>query len=145
MPYMVSKFNIRVYGIWIKGNKILVSHEEINGFKMLKLPGGGLEYGEGPMDCVKREFMEELGVNITIERHVHTTENFVQSAFKKADQVIAIHYLVNTNDPIQSMTTAQPTRLGGTNYHRFEWQVFDKELIGNLTFDMDKQAIVKLV
>ena len=37
---MVSKFNIRVYGIWLKGDKILMSNENIEGFKMLKLPGG---------------------------------------------------------------------------------------------------------
>ncbi len=29
---MVSKFNIRVYGIWQKDDKILVSNEEIKGF-----------------------------------------------------------------------------------------------------------------
>ncbi len=37
---MVNKFNIRVYGIWLKGDKILMSNENIEGFKMLKLPGG---------------------------------------------------------------------------------------------------------
>ena len=83
---MVNKFNIRVYGIWLKGDKILMSNENIEGFKMLKLPGGGLEYGEDPIDCVLREFKEELDVTIRLDRLLHTTTNFIQSAFKKDEQ-----------------------------------------------------------
>jgi ADP-ribose pyrophosphatase YjhB (NUDIX family) len=86
MPYMANKFNVRVYGIWLKDNKILMSNENIEGFKMLKLPGGGLEYGEGPIDCVLREFKEELDVTIRLDRLLHTTTNFIQSAFKKDEQ-----------------------------------------------------------
>ncbi len=141
---MVSKFNIRVYGIWQKDDKILVSNEEIKGFKMLKLPGGGLEYGEGPVECVKREFMEELGVKIEVKGHVHTTENFIQSVFKEEDQVVAIHYLVHTEETVRTMSTAQPTRLGGTNYHNFEWRVLDEVLISQMTFEMDRQALIML-
>jgi ADP-ribose pyrophosphatase YjhB (NUDIX family) len=142
---MVSKFNIRVYGIWLKGDKILVSNENIDGFKMLKLPGGGLEFGEGPLDCVKREFREELGIDVEVIRLVHTSESFIQSAFRKEDQVIAIHYLVRSADTIRSMQTAQPTRLGGVNYHTFEWRELNKVLIEELTFGMDQQAIATLV
>ena len=142
---MVSKFNIRVYGIWIKGDKILMSNENIEGFKMLKLPGGGLEYGEGPIDCVVREFKEELDVTIRVDRLLHTTTNFIQSAFKKDEQVVAIHYLVGSTDEIGSMTVTQPTRLGGTNYHRFEWRLLNDELIENLTFEMDRQALIRLM
>ena len=40
----MSKFNVRVYGIWIKSDKILLSHENIDGYAMTKFPGGGLEY-----------------------------------------------------------------------------------------------------
>lgn len=142
---MVSKFNIRVYGIWLKGDKILMSNENINGFKMLKLPGGGLEYGEGPVDCVIREFKEELGVSIEVSSLLHTTENFISSAFKKHEQVIAIHYLVTSNDAIASMEITQPTRLGGTNYHMFEWCTLNAELLTKLTFEMDRQALIRLM
>jgi len=145
MPYMDSKFNIRVYGIWLKGDKILISNENIDGFKMLKLPGGGLEYGEGPVDCVIREFKEELGVSIEVNSLLHTTENFIPSAFKKHEQVIAIHYLVTSNDAIASMEITQPTRLGGKNYLMFEWCTLNAELLTKLTFEMDRQALIHLI
>ena len=40
-------FTIRIYGICIKGEKLLVSDEYIYGKYVTKFPGGGLEYGEG--------------------------------------------------------------------------------------------------
>ena len=145
MPYMVNKFNIRVNGIWLKGDKILMSNENIEGFKMLKLPGGGLEYGEGPVECVIREFQEELDVSIEVSRLVHTTETSIPSAFKKQEQVIAIHYLVTSNDVIAYMESTQPTRLGGENYHMFEWCTLNPELLAKLTFEMDRQALIRLM
>ena len=56
----INKFTIRVYGIIInQKNEILISDEFQLGTKMTKLPGGGLEFGEGTIDCIKREFREE--------------------------------------------------------------------------------------
>lgn len=141
---MVSKFNIRVYGVWQKGNKILVSNENIDGFKMLKLPGGGLELGEGPTECVVREFAEELGVNVKIVRLLHTTSSFVQSAFRKNEQVIAIHYVVKCEDEIKSYNTVQTTNVGRQNIHHFEWRELNEELLSQFTFEMDREALKQL-
>ena len=70
----MNKFNVRVYGIWIKNEKILLSHENIDGFEMIKFPGGGLEYGEGALDCLKREFKEELDVEISRTKLIQVSE-----------------------------------------------------------------------
>ncbi|MFM2327645.1 MAG: hypothetical protein RIR31_1847, partial [Bacteroidota bacterium] len=60
-------FNIRVYGILINENKqVLVSDEFIRGMQITKFPGGGLEFGEGTRDCLKREFMEEMNLEVAI-------------------------------------------------------------------------------
>ena len=138
---MVNKFNIRVYGIWQKGDKILISHENIDGFEMLKLPGGGLEFGEGPRDCVVREFAEELGVKVVVSDLLHTTGNFVQSAFRKDEQVIAIHYRVHCEEQIKSYNTIQTTQVGRHNIHHFEWRVLDNDLLDEFTFEMDRVAL----
>ncbi len=141
---MVSKFNIRVYGVWQKENKILVSNENIDGFKMLKLPGGGLELGEGPAECVVREFKEELAVDVKIDRLLHTTSGFVQSAFRKNEQVIAIHYLIECEDEIDSFHTVQTTNVGRRNIHHFEWRELNEELLSQFTFEMDREALTQL-
>jgi 8-oxo-dGTP diphosphatase len=138
---MIDKFNIRVYGIWLKDNKILVSHENIDGFSMTKLPGGGLEFGEGPVECLIREFKEELDVTIRVKQLLHTSENFVQSVFKKNEQVLAIHYLVESDDEIANLQTTQATNLGRENVHKFEWVELNKLDLDTFTFEMDKLAL----
>ena len=61
---MDKRFNIRVYGIWIQDHKILVNEELIRGKKIIKFPGGGLQWGEGIKDCLQREWKEELNIDI---------------------------------------------------------------------------------
>mgnify|MGYP001594758447 CR=1 FL=1 len=142
---MINKFNIRVYGILLNGDNILVSNENIEGFKMLKLPGGGLEFGEGPKSCIIREFEEELGVIVHVEELLHTTETFIESVFNRKEQVIAIHYIVKSNHPIEQFNTVQKTTSGKANHHIFKWEKLNSKLIGDLTFEMDKQALIKLL
>ncbi len=94
----MRNFNVRVYGILIHDNKVLVSDEHIKGMNITKLPGGGLEFGEGTIECVIREFNEELGLEIEVISHFYTTDFFVNSAFSVNNQVIGIYYLVKTKN-----------------------------------------------
>lgn len=95
---MDKKFNIRVYGILIHPeNKVLLSFEHYKHHVFTKFPGGGLEYGEGTLDAIKREFREELGIEPFNIRHFYTTDFFQQSAFNDS-QVISIYYLVDIPD-----------------------------------------------
>jgi len=90
----MSNFIIRVYGIYFVNNKLLVSDEIVRGEKVTKLPGGGLEYGEGTIDCLKREMMEETGFEFEVIDHFYTTDFFVKSAYHEKRQVICIYYLM---------------------------------------------------
>ena len=94
-----GSFNIRVYGVLInQQNQVLVSDEYIRGSYYTKFPGGGLELGEGTRDCLKREFKEETGLDVTIGDHIYTTDYFQQSAFNANDQIISIYYYVHSKD-----------------------------------------------
>lgn len=86
-------FNIRVYGILINEKKqVLVADEYIRGGLYTKFPGGGLEFGEGTRDCLKRELKEELGIEAEIGDHIYTTDFYQMSAFRPNDQIISIYY-----------------------------------------------------
>ncbi len=92
---------IRVYGILINDEKqVLVSDEYIRGSYYTKFPGGGLEVGEGTRDCLKREFMEEMNLNVSIGEHIYTTDFYVKSAFNNAQQILSIYYFVTALEPI---------------------------------------------
>src|ERR1044072_4341399 len=97
----INRLTVRVYGILLDENKrILLSDEFIRGDYFTKLPGGGLEFGEGTRDCLKREFKEETGLDVTIGEHIYTTDFFQISAFNKVDQIISIYYYAHAEEPI---------------------------------------------
>src|ERR1700744_6854 len=90
----MNSFNVRVYGILMNDRgEVLVSDEQEYGMRFTKFPGGGLEYGEGLTEGLKREFIEECNAEIVIVSHFYTTDFFVKSAFNDT-QVISIYYLV---------------------------------------------------
>lgn len=95
---MIDKFNIRVYAAAVKDKKVLVLHEEYAGEQLMKLPGGGLEFGEGLQDCLHREFEEELNVKINVLGHLYTQEDFLVSRFRSNEQLLTIYYLVEIVD-----------------------------------------------
>lgn len=100
------RFNIRVYGFLINDGKVLVTDEFRLGIFMTKFPGGGLKYGEGPIDCLKREFKEELRAEIHDIKHYYTTDFFQASDLLPFEsQLINIYYQVNVNKPYPFLTT----------------------------------------
>jgi ADP-ribose pyrophosphatase YjhB (NUDIX family) len=94
----MKRFNVRVYGLWIHEGSVLVNDETIRGDKVIKFPGGGLEWGEGPRECLVREFREELNLDIKVEDHFYTTDIFVKSAWDDT-QVISLYYTVSADAP----------------------------------------------
>ncbi len=89
-----DSFTIRIYGLLIHQQRILLSRERIQGKLYTKFPGGGLEFGEGVIDCLKREFEEEVGIRITHWDLFHVNENYLSSAFHTTKQVLTIYYKV---------------------------------------------------
>jgi len=93
-------FNVRVYGILINDEgQVLISDEQEYGMRFTKFPGGGLEPGEGLIDGLKREFVEECNLNVEVLSHFYTTDFYVKSAFNNS-QVISVYYKVKNIDPI---------------------------------------------
>jgi mutator protein MutT len=92
-------FNVRVYGLLInEKNEILLSDEIIRGNFYTKFPGGGMEFGEGTIECLKREFKEELQIDVEVLRHFYTTDYYQRSYFNPNDQIISIYYCVSCNE-----------------------------------------------
>jgi ADP-ribose pyrophosphatase YjhB (NUDIX family) len=101
------RFNIRVYGILINEQKqVLVTDELIRGKRYTKFPGGGLEYGEGTRDCLRREFLEEMYLKVEVGEHLYTTDFFQESAFHPDHQIISIYYFVKPLEDISIRLSA---------------------------------------
>src|SRR5271170_2218799 len=141
-------FTIRVYGILFGENKkVLVSDEFIRGNYYTKFPGGGLEFGEGTRDCLKREFKEEMDLEVKITGHIYTTDFFQMSAFNPEHQIISIYYFAEALEPIKTPLRNNPfdfdekqmdiyKATGETETFRFiEWDDFSEE---SVTLPIDK-------
>ena len=63
--------NLRVYGVLLRGSRVLIAAEEVGGRDVLKLPGGAVEAGETPEQALRREFMEEGNLEIEPIRLIH--------------------------------------------------------------------------
>jgi 8-oxo-dGTP diphosphatase len=126
----MPRFNVRVYGIWLHEGNLLVNEELIQGRKVIKFPGGGLIWGEGLTDCLKREWMEELNLEIEVLSHFYTTDFFQPSAFDDS-QVISIYYLVSTPDPMVPINNIMPNE-------RTYWLPLSQLTADTFTLPIDK-------
>ncbi len=92
---------IRVYALIINNkNEVLLSDEFRMDMKMTKFPGGGLNFGEGPVDCLRREAIEEFGQEIDVLDHFYTTGFFQKAFFYDEHQIISIYYHAKFKDKI---------------------------------------------
>jgi len=148
-------FNIRVYGILVNEQKqVLVADEYIRGGYYTKFPGGGLEFGEGTRDCLKREFMEEMNLSVSVDDHIYTTDYFQMSAFNPEHQIISIYYFVTALEPITAPLRTKPfdfdesqmkvyAEKNETETFRFiNWDEFSEEIV-TLPIDKIVAGIVK--
>lgn len=140
---MNGHFNIRVYGILVNDTaEVLISDEREYGMEFTKFPGGGLEYGEGLIDGLAREFQEECQMEIDVLRHIHTTDVFIKSAFNDS-QVIAVYYLVKNKKPLACRFSKQPFdfRPGRAVDQVFRWIPVGELTESDLTFEVDRVAL----
>ncbi len=144
---MVTRFNLRVYGIVINDQgEVLLSHERRNKVEFIKFPGGGVELGEGILDALKREFIEELGVHIDSARLFYLNDFYQASVFKPEDQIISFYYLVTLklneinvgviNKPVGSMDSS--------DFERVEWLALTDLTPDQMTFPIDKVVVTEL-
>jgi 8-oxo-dGTP diphosphatase len=147
--------NVRVYGLLINDKQqLLVSDEYIRGAKITKFPGGGLEIGEGTIDCLKREFIEELNLKVAIVDHFYTTDFYQKSAFNAKHQILSIYYTVKALEPLQVSIKTTPfdfdekamqqyERLQATEVFRFI--DLAKLSTNDMTLPIDKVVVQKLL
>lgn len=143
-----GNFVIRVYGIILnEKNEILLTDEFRFGEKMTKFPGGGLEFGEGTIDCLRREFKEECnGQEIENIHHFYTTDFFQQAFFMENHQLISIYYLAKLKKPIRFSISKKPFDFEKTENgsQSFRWVKLNDLKTDDLSFPIDKFAANKL-
>ena len=132
----IKSFNIRVYALIIENDHILISKELIRNKISLKFPGGGLEYGEGLIDGLQREAIEELNQPLKQVNHFYTTDFFQQSSFDSKDQLIAIYYTAKLTSELRNKIK-EPTK----DQPFFLWKKIQDLNEQDLEFSIDKKVL----
>ncbi len=135
-------FVIRVYGlIFNEMKQILLTDEYQLDMKMTKFPGGGLEYGEGLIECLKREIREECnGQEINNITHFYTTDFFQEAMFYKNRQLISIYYRAEISEPLRFRISDRPFDFNEmkNGNQSFRWISASELNPSEMTFTVDK-------
>ena len=86
-------------GLAIKNNKLLVSEgfDKVKNETFYRCLGGGIEFLEKSEEALKREFLEEINVDITVKAFLGISENIFTYQGKKAHELI-LFYSIEISD-----------------------------------------------
>jgi 8-oxo-dGTP diphosphatase len=137
-----NTFNVRVYGICIYNQGVLVTYEIHCGKMMTKFPGGGLQFGEGTVDCLRRECIEEFGQQVAVKELFYTTDFFQPSAFNNKQQVISIYYFISVPEPEKIPVTKRQYDFAELKEETqvFRWIPLNELSESDFTFPIEKKV-----
>ncbi|WP_318614508.1 NUDIX hydrolase [Sporosarcina sp. YIM B06819] len=115
-------FNFRVAGIWIENGHVLV-HRDVNESNW-SLPGGRVAIAEDSQSSLTREFREELGIDVQVDRMALVIENFFEHGGKNYHE-IGFYYVVTADSNFASI---QEKPFHGIEGERliFKWMPLEK-------------------
>tara|TARA_Y100000766_G_C18881351_1_gene593612 strand:- start:1324 stop:1770 length:447 start_codon:yes stop_codon:yes gene_type:complete len=137
----MNPFTQRTYGILInKKQEVLISDEFRFGRYFRKFPGGGVEKGEGILDALKREFKEELSLEIDSHEFLFFNDYFQQSSFDPNIQVTCFYYLVKCSGAQDLKLESYEIPLTEDG-EKQQWISINELNIETLTFPIDRDAL----
>jgi 8-oxo-dGTP pyrophosphatase MutT (NUDIX family) len=87
-----QRFQVRIAGLGFRNGHVLVHRATHEAF--WTFPGGRAEIGETSEETLKREMMEELGVEVTVGRLLWSVENFFHYE-EKSWHELGFYYLMD--------------------------------------------------
>ncbi len=140
-----GSFILRVYALLLDDRqRVLVTDEFQLDQRMTKFPGGGLEFGEGPEECLVREIQEECnGQTITDIAHFYTTGFYQPALFFPNHQLISIYYTARLATPPQFTLSDKPFDFSHdqNGNQSFRWVPIDALEAESFTFPIDRFVV----
>lgn len=93
-----TAFNYRVSGAVIKDNKILLNRLKNDNF--WTFVGGKVAFGENSEKAIIREYFEETGANVEVERLAACVENFFVFNSRQWHEILFFYVLKDDNEEL---------------------------------------------
>ena len=140
----MKSFNVRVYGL-LKNDReeVLITDEFRFNHAFTKFPGGGLEFGEGLADGLKREFLEELSLEIEVGELFFVNDFYQESAFNPNHQLFIFYFWVNCKN-WQEISVNREKQILTQDGEMPRWIALKNISAEEMTFPVDKMVAEKL-
>ncbi len=140
----MKSFNVRVYGL-LKNDReeVLITDEFRFNRAFTKFPGGGLEFGEGLADGLKREFLEELSLEIEVGELFFVNDFYQESAFNPNHQLLIFYFWVNCKN-WQEISVNREKQILTQDGEMPRWIALKNISAEEMTFPVDKMVAEKL-
>jgi 8-oxo-dGTP pyrophosphatase MutT (NUDIX family) len=89
-----SRFRVGAYGLLVEEGRILITKTRTRTGVLHNFPGGALELGEGALEALQREFLEETGLRVRPRALAHASEAFYRSRDYPENQLVKLYWLV---------------------------------------------------
>ncbi|MDY6877904.1 MAG: NUDIX hydrolase [Chloroflexota bacterium] len=96
-----------VLGIVWRGDALLVfeGYDHVRGETFYRPLGGGIEFGERSHEALRREFREELGVELVDVRYLATTENIFTCNGRRGHEIVLLYEATLANQAFYERET----------------------------------------
>lgn len=117
-------------GIAVRNGKILASrgYDEIKDKHFYRCLGGGIEFLERSDDTLKREYLEEIGADITVNKFLGVSENIFTFNGKTGHELILLYDITISEDSYKEQYFIE----GNVN-HIVDWVDVEKIKSGEIT------------
>lgn len=128
---------VRVAGILIENERILLIEHSKNDKKYWLVPGGGVDWGESTAESLIREYKEETNLDIEVESFLFLSETIAPD---KEKHVINLYFKIRRKD-----ASKENLKLGNEEMLT-DLKFFEKEEIKNIKlYPNIKEQIIKLL
>jgi ADP-ribose pyrophosphatase YjhB (NUDIX family) len=123
------RFNYRVVGVAIHNDSVLLHRADHEPF--WTLPGGRAEHGETAEQTIRREMLEELEIDIHVDRLLWVVENFFEHD-RLSYHELALYFLIRLPDAAPPLHEEQFDRMDGSVRLKFRWFPVRREALDDL-------------
>jgi A/G-specific adenine glycosylase len=125
-PLSLKQIGVAV--IWNNQGEILIDRRLADGLLggLWEFPGGKIEANETPEDCIHREILEEIGIEITVGEHLITVDH-AYTHFKVRLIVHHCQYVSGTPQPLacEEICWVKPTQLANFPFPKANQRIIE--------------------